>query len=188
MVNEEPSSMGSEQSEVAKKKDIIEPEMTDKEKMKASEIREVSKTGEVETKKEDARKELEKSLVASKAPGNDAGTFERKMLNDIRFDYDKYDIRPGDAEILKENAAFLMKTNPLKFQVEGHCDERGTNQYNFTLGERRARSVKNYLISLGVEASRIVTISYGEEMPLDPKQNDEAWAKNRRANIVILPE
>ncbi len=166
------------------KKTVVKMEPSNK-GSEHSEIREPPKTGGEETKREDAKKEFEKSLVAKKTPGNEAEIFESKMLKEIHFDYDKYDIRLGDAEILKENAALLMK-NAVKFQIEGHCDERGTNEYNLALGERRANSVKNYLTSLGIEASRIVTISYGEERPLDPKQDEEAWAKNRRAHFVIL--
>ena len=95
--------------------------------------------------------------------------FESSLLKDIYFDYDKYDIRPGDAAILKENAALLKKYPTVKIQVEGHCDERGTNEYNLALGERRANSTKNYLVSLGIPSDRISTISYGEEKPLDPR-------------------
>jgi len=166
------------------KKTVVKMEPSNK-GSEQSEIRQAPRTGGEETKREDAKKEFEKSLVTQKTPGNEAEIFESKMLRDIHFDYDKYDIRLGDAEILRQNAALLAK-NALKFQVEGHCDERGTNEYNLALGERRANSVKNYLTSLGIEASRIVTISYGEERPLDPKQDEEAWAKNRRAHFVIL--
>ena len=73
----------------------------------------------------------------------------------------------------------------MKIQIEGHCDERGTIEYNLALGERRANSAKNYLISLGISPDRISTISYGEEKPLDPGHNEEAWAKNRRAHTII---
>jgi peptidoglycan-associated lipoprotein len=152
---------------------------------KEKEAKEADRIAEEEAKKERDKKEFEKSLVAQKTPGIEGVIFESKMLKDIHFDYDKYDIRLGDAEILKENATLLTK-NAVKFQVEGHCDERGTNEYNLALGERRANSVKNYLTSLGIEPSRIVTVSYGEEKPLDPKQDEEAWAKNRRAHFVIL--
>ena len=74
----------------------------------------------------------------------------------------------------------------MNFQIEGHCDERGTDEYNLALGERRANSTRKYLISLGIEASRISTISYGEERPLDSENSEEAWTKNRRAHFVIL--
>ena len=132
------------------------------------------------------QKEFEKSLVAKKYPGIEGEVLESKLLRDIHFDFDKYDIRPGEAEILKENAALLRKYSAAKIQIEGHCDERGTIEYNLALGERRANSAKKYLISLGISQDRISTISYGKERPLDPGHNEEAWAKNRRGHIIIL--
>jgi peptidoglycan-associated lipoprotein len=81
----------------------------------------------------------------------------------------------------------LLKKYPkVKVQVEGDCDERGTIEYNLALGERRANATKKYLVSLGVSADRISTISYGKERPLDPGHDEEAWAKNRRAHTIIL--
>jgi peptidoglycan-associated lipoprotein len=123
--------------------------------------------------------------VAKKEPGIEGEVFESKLLKDIRFDFDKYDIRPEDAPILKENAALLKKYSKVKIQIEGHCDERGTNEYNLALGERRANSTKTYILTLGIPSDRISTISYGEEKPLDPGHNEEAWAKNRRAHFII---
>jgi peptidoglycan-associated lipoprotein len=110
--------------------------------------------------KEKGKEGLEKSLVAKKEPGIEGVVFESSLLKDIHFDFDKYDIRPGDASILKENAELLKKYPKVKIQVEGHCDERGTNEYNLALGERRANSTKNYLTSLGISSERISTISY----------------------------
>jgi len=136
-------------------------------------------------KEEAARKELEKSLMAKKEPGIEGVVFESSLLKDIHFDFDKYDIRPGEAAILKGNAEVLKKYHQVKIQIEGHCDERGTNEYNLALGERRANSAKNYLLSLGVSPERISTISYGEERPSDPGHTEEAWAKNRRAHTII---
>ncbi len=136
-------------------------------------------------REEEARKELERSLVAKKTPGIEGVVYESTLLKRIHFDFDRYDIRPQDAEILKQNAEVLKKFPKLKIQIEGHCDERGTNEYNLALGERRANSTKNYLLSLGIAGDRISTISYGEERPLDPAQNEEAWAKNRRADFII---
>jgi peptidoglycan-associated lipoprotein len=147
--------------------------------------REVAKIREEEVKKAQ-EKEFEKSLVAKKEPGIEGEILESKLLKDIHFDFDKYDIRPGDAEILKGNAALLTKYPTVKIQIEGHCDERGTIEYNLALGERRANSTKKYLISLGISPGRISTISYGKERPLDPDHNEEAWAKNRRAHTIIL--
>jgi peptidoglycan-associated lipoprotein len=143
------------------------------------------KTKEVEPSKVQ-EKEFEKSLVAKAEPGIEGEVLESKLLEDIHFDFDKYDIRPGDAEILKENAALLVKFSNTKIQIEGHCDERGTIEYNLALGERRANHAKKYLISLGIPENRLSTISYGKERPLDPGHNEEAWAKNRRAHFIIL--
>jgi|GEM_PF-161907 len=133
-------------------------------------------------------KEFEKTLVAKKEPGIEGEVLESKLLKDIHFDFDRYDIRPEDAEILKENAALLIKYPDKRIQIEGHCDERGTAEYNLALGERRAQSARDFLISLGIAPNRITTISYGEEKPLDPGHNEEAWAKNRRCHFVILPK
>jgi peptidoglycan-associated lipoprotein len=148
--------------------------------------REAERTKEMKAKEERGAKEFEKSLVAKKEPGIEGEIFESKLLKDIHFEFDKYNIRPGDAEILKENAALLKKYPKVKVQIEGHCDERGTVEYNLALGERRANATKKYLVSLGVSADRISTISYGKERPLDPGHNEEAWAKNRRDHMVIL--
>jgi peptidoglycan-associated lipoprotein len=110
-----------------------------------------------------------------------------ESLKDIHFDFDKYDIRPSDAKTLDGNAGWL-KSNPNHLVlIEGHCDERGTNEYNLALGERRAKSTMNYLVSQGVQASRITIISYGEERPLCNEHNEECWAKNRRAHFLVKP-
>src|SRR5262245_40578361 len=106
-------------------------------------------------------------------------------LRDIFFDFDKYDIRPEDAKTLDANAGWL-KSNPNHLVlIEGHCDERGTNEYNLALGERRAKSTMNYLVSQGVQASRITIISYGEERPVCTQKTEECWAKNRRAHFLV---
>jgi peptidoglycan-associated lipoprotein len=108
-------------------------------------------------------------------------------LRDVHFDFDKYDIRPADAKVLDTNAGWL-KSNPNHLiLIEGHCDERGTNEYNLALGERRAKSTMNYLVSQGVQASRITIISYGEERPTCAQKNEECWGKNRRAHFLVKP-
>jgi len=108
-------------------------------------------------------------------------------LKDVHFDFDKYDIRPGDAKTLDGNAGWL-KSNPNHLVlIEGHCDERGTNEYNLALGERRAKSTMNYLVSQGVQASRITIISYGEERPVCTQKTEECWAQNRRAHFLVKP-
>jgi peptidoglycan-associated lipoprotein len=165
----------------------LEAERAAREAREAQELkeRELARIKEEEAKKPTGG-ELEKSLVAKKERGIEGEVFESKLLKDIRFDYDKYDIRRVDEGILRENAAFLKKNPKMKIQIEGHCDERGTVEYNLALGERRANNTKRYLVSLGITSDRISTISFGKERPLDPGQNEEAWAKNRRAHIVVL--
>jgi peptidoglycan-associated lipoprotein len=163
------------------KKTVVkeEPAITKEEAAKA-EVERIAKEKEAK-----AREEFEKSLVAKKTPGIEGVVFESSLLKDIRFDFDKYDIRPGEAAILKENVAVLKKYHNVKIQIEGHCDERGTNEYNLALGERRANSTKKYLLSMGISPERISTISYGEERPVDTGHNEEAWAKNRRAHTIV---
>lgn len=104
---------------------------------------------------------------------------------DVYFDFDKYNLKPKAREILADKAYWLKKNPSVKIYIEGHCDERGTNEYNLALGERRANSAKMYLTSLGISPGRLGTISYGEERPIDPSRNEVAWAKNRRAHFVI---
>jgi len=140
---------------------------------------------ERKAKETKAKEEFEKSMVAKKTPGIEGEVFESSLLKDIHFDFDKYDIRPADAAILKGNADLLKKYHNVKVQIEGHCDERGTVEYNLALGERRANSTRNYLVSIGVSPERISTISYGKERPLDPAHNEAAWTKNRRAHTII---
>jgi peptidoglycan-associated lipoprotein len=179
------------------KRALAEKELAaEREKLaKLEEERELMKIREKElkAKEEEAKralaekeKEFEKSLVAKKYPGIEGEVFESKLLKDIHFDFDRYEIRPEDAEILKENAALLTKHPDANIQIEGHCDERGTIEYNLALGERRANSTRAFLISQGISTTRISTISYGEERPLDPRHTEEAWAKNRRCHFVIM--
>jgi peptidoglycan-associated lipoprotein len=107
-------------------------------------------------------------------------------LEDIYFDFDKYNIRPDARQTLKRNYEVLEGEPGAEVFIEGHCDERGTVEYNLALGQRRANAARDYLISLGMGASQLSTVSYGEERPLDPRQTEEAWAKNRRCHFVIL--
>jgi peptidoglycan-associated lipoprotein len=107
-------------------------------------------------------------------------------FENIHFDFDRYFIREDAKPTLENLGAYLIENPGVKVLIEGHCDERGTNEYNFALGERRAEAAKQYLINLAVESSRISTISYGEERPLDPGHTEGSWGQNRRAQFVIL--
>jgi peptidoglycan-associated lipoprotein len=103
----------------------------------------------------------------------------------IHFDFDKYDLKPKAMMILDEKAAYLREHPEVRVLIEGHCDDRGTNEYNLALGDRRANSAKNYLVRSGVAESRITTISYGEEQPLCMEQTESCWWKNRRDQFQI---
>ncbi len=103
----------------------------------------------------------------------------------VFFEYDKYNVDPQARQILEKQAAWMKKYPALIFTIEGHCDERGTREYNLALGERRANSIKDYLATLGINANRLKTISYGKERPVALGSNEKAWAQNRRAVTVV---
>jgi peptidoglycan-associated lipoprotein len=107
------------------------------------------------------------------------------QLRDIHFDYDDDSLRNDAKDILSHNADVLQQNLWVNIQIEGHCDERGTVEYNLALGEKRAMAAKRYLVSYGIEPSRISIISYGKERPIDPRHNEDAWAKNRRGHFVV---
>ncbi|PYM51535.1 MAG: peptidoglycan-associated lipoprotein Pal [Candidatus Rokuibacteriota bacterium] len=109
----------------------------------------------------------------------------RAELQDIYFDFDRYDIRPGDARLLDASAAWLRANPASLVLIEGHCDERGTDAYNMALGDRRAKATMDYLVSRGIQAERITTLSYGEERPVCREHTEACWAKNRRAHFLV---
>jgi peptidoglycan-associated lipoprotein len=109
-------------------------------------------------------------------------------IKDIYFDYDKADIRDDAKPVLKEVAVILSKNGNIKVIIEGHCDDRGTNEYNLSLGDKRATSAKQHLVSLGIPSGKTQTISYGEEKPICSDKTEECWAKNRRAHFVLIEE
>jgi peptidoglycan-associated lipoprotein len=106
-------------------------------------------------------------------------------LGDVFFDFDAYDIRPGDARVLDANIDWLRAHAEHLVLIEGHCDERGTNEYNMALGDHRARATKNYLVAHGIAEARIVTFSYGEERPFCIERAEGCWAQNRRAHFRV---
>jgi peptidoglycan-associated lipoprotein len=106
-------------------------------------------------------------------------------LRDVYFDFDKYDVRADDAKTLDGNATWLKSNANNLVLIEGHCDERGTNEYNLALGERRAKSTMNYLVSQGIQANRITIISYGKERPVCSEKSEGCWQKNRRAHFLV---
>ena len=116
----------------------------------------------------------------------DLDTLNRESpFQPVFFPFDSSDIDSGAQATLNSNAEILKRYTTWTITIEGHADERGTAEYNLALGERRALSARNYLVSLGIAADRLRTISYGKEFPFDPGHNEEAWAKNRRAHFVV---
>lgn len=103
----------------------------------------------------------------------------------VHFDFDKSDIRPGDAQVLDQKLAVLQANPGLTIEIVGHCDERGSDEYNLALGNRRALSAKQYLVSRGIDAGRISTRSMGEEQPINPGHDETAWSQNRRDEFGI---
>lgn len=108
-----------------------------------------------------------------------------ESVRDAYFDYDKSDIREDAKPVLAAAANFLKSNSTIKFSIEGHCDERGSEEYNLGLGDRRANSVKTYMASLGISADRMSAISYGKERPQCRESNEECWQKNRRAHFAM---
>ncbi len=127
---------------------------------------------------------MEQERLAAEAAAKEAAM--RAFVNqNINFAFDSSSLTPTAQEILSTKAEFLMANPDTTVTIEGHCDSRGTDAYNMALGERRAESAKAFLTDMGISASRMTTISYGEERPLDPSQNEEAYAKNRRCQFDI---
>jgi len=127
-------------------------------------------------------KEQEATRRGSASSGNFIAT---KDLSDILFDYDQYLLTEEAQRILQKNAEWLRSRPRARILIEGHCDERGTVEYNLALGERRAQSVKDYLSNLGISSDRISTISYGKEKPFVAGHSEESWAQNRRAHFLF---
>ncbi|RJR17803.1 MAG: peptidoglycan-associated lipoprotein Pal [Desulfobacteraceae bacterium] len=139
---------------------------------------------------------------APKAEGEDAAAKEARLRaekeqqlekqrkafesENIYFDFDKYEIKPEAKTVLQKKAEWLLANTRYSVRIEGHCDERGTNEYNLALGERRANAAKEFLTALGVPGARISIISYGEERPAVQGANEEAWAKNRRDEFKLI--
>ena len=125
------------------------------------------------------------STVASTVVPGSQEDLVQNVGDRVLFGFDKYDLAPEAQATLERQAAWLQQYRSVTVSVEGHADERGTREYNLALGERRANSVKNYLVALGVDQNRITTISYGKERPAVSGSNEDAWAQNRRAVTVV---
>ncbi len=114
----------------------------------------------------------------------DVASGDARGLKTIYFDFDKYNLRDDARRQLDANAEILRNNSDMNIMIEGHCDERGTDEYNLALGERRAQAAREYLVRLGIDASRINVLAYGEERPVAPGHDEESWALNRRGEFV----
>ncbi|MHB9098178.1 MAG: OmpA family protein [Syntrophales bacterium] len=132
-----------------------------------------------------AKEAADKAKKDAKAKA--AAILKELQIPDVNFDFDKYNLKPLAQTTLKDSAPAWLKYKEYKLVVEGHCDERGTVEYNLALGQKRADEAAKYLADLGIAKDRIKTISYGKEMPLDKGHDEAAWAKNRRDHFVIFP-
>ena len=124
-------------------------------------------------------------VESSQLPDNVAAINARGYLKDAFFDYDKADLRDDARTALSTDAEWLKRYRTIQFLIEGHCDERGTSEYNLALGDRRANAAKEYLVSLGVDASRVKTVSYGKERPFCNESTEDCWQQNRRAHFLV---
>jgi len=140
-----------------------------------------SSSSDVSTSGSDASNETESASI-------DPGSQEDLIVNvgdRVFFNYDSSELDSDAQELLQDQVAWLKQYSDVSVIIEGHCDERGTREYNLALGEKRAQSVKNYLISLGISSDRVSTISYGKERPAVVGSNDGAWAQNRRSVTIV---
>jgi peptidoglycan-associated lipoprotein len=122
-------------------------------------------------------------LKSGKAPVTPASS----PLKDVFFDFDRYELSADARALLRANADWLKTNSAVRVEIEGHCDERGTNEYNLALGAKRAQAAREYLATLGVASERLSTTSFGEEIPLCKEANESCWKQNRRARFVITP-
>jgi peptidoglycan-associated lipoprotein len=133
----------------------------------------------------DRQRQMEEQRLAEEAKRQAMAARDMFMSENVYFDFDSSTLLPAAQEVLKRKAAWMQENADASVIIEGHCDERGTEAYNLALGERRAESAKAFLVDLGIDATRLATISYGEERPVAMGHNEEAWAKNRRCEFVI---
>ena len=156
---------------------VMQDDMAVEKALSEQEIAERAMVAEEQARQAEAMRQAEMAQMASAAFVNE----------DVHFAFDSSLLDVEAERILEQKAAWLQDNGNASVQIEGHCDERGTSAYNLALGERRANAVQEYLTVLGVDPSRLSTISYGEEQPLDPGHDEAAWSRNRRAHFVILP-
>jgi len=159
------------------------PELTPEERARITAEEEARRKMEAERLKQG--RTMEESLAELYASKEEVKALQEFQNEDIHFAFDSYVLSPEAQKILDKKVAWLRKHPDIKIIIEGHCDERGSNEYNLALGERRANSAKEYLVNAGIDPDRIHTISYGEERPLALGSDEASWAINRRAHFVV---
>ncbi|MGZ8423789.1 MAG: peptidoglycan-associated lipoprotein Pal [Candidatus Binatia bacterium] len=133
---------------------------------------------------ENLRREQDRSSLDALRQGEAADTARDSAMKDVYFDFDRYNLDNDDRATLRASAEWLKRNPSVRVQLEGHCDERGTGEYNLALGAKRAQAAKDYLVSLGVSENRLSTVSYGEEIPVCQDASETCWQKNRRDRFV----
>lgn len=173
------------------KKTVVSDATTIEDQAKAKQEADAKAAAEAAASKAEAERISQQKLedqIAHEKAQKDAQILAAKKLfenQDIHFEYDSSELNEMAKTGLKEKAAWLKANSSSMVTIEGHCDERGTTEYNLALGDRRANTAKNYLVNLGIAASRLNTISYGEEKPMDSGKTEAAFRKNRRAHFAI---
>jgi len=182
-----------------KKVEMKKPEKVEKASKIQEVIREIEKpVEEPKVKEKTTEEEIETTIVKKgeippeKLPKKkEIKKPEEKLaeiFKNIYFDFDKYDLKLDAIKTLKKIGDYMRKHSDVKILIEGHCDERGTREYNLVLGEQRSLSARDFLINYGISPKRLYTVSYGEDKPADPRHCEEAWAKNRRCEFKIVSE
>jgi len=174
-------------SSCAKKKISSEPATTTSEEEAQRRAEEEARQKELERQRALEEEELSDEKLSEEM--TEQRTVSAKSIfenEDVYFEFDSIRLGPEAQEILTRKAAWLQANPTAKITIEGHCDNRGTTEYNLALGEGRAQSASAFLVDLGIDSSRLNTISYGEERPIDRAQTEEGWARNRRAHFVII--
>ena len=176
---------GCANKEAVKKEEAVVP-VAVAEKVETAKPVEQAKPVE-EAKPVEQAKPVQEVVVPVVAPETQKPAVAENKFETVYFDFDKSDLRQDARDVLTKNAEIILKSMAgEKFQIEGHCDERGSAEYNLALGERRAKSAQNYLTTLGVKAENLTIISFGKEKPAVNGNDEAAWAKNRRAEFVIV--